>query len=156
MEEVDFAGWLCKTMGLNQPSTPTRSTEWRSPHCPGVHRKYTAFNTYTSHHTHWHFSSFALGFKKKKKKEEILPWNLSPVSFICSPAAVTRDPRSAVCAAVRPQLRHASVKSSSRFHEADVERKHWRAASVSAEFSSIDKLLLYCQIYCIDILYANS
>lgn len=23
-EEVDFAGWLCKTMGLNQPSTPTR------------------------------------------------------------------------------------------------------------------------------------
>ncbi|XP_075895718.1 dual specificity mitogen-activated protein kinase kinase 2a [Nelusetta ayraudi] len=27
VEEVDFAGWLCKTMGLNQPSTPTRSTE---------------------------------------------------------------------------------------------------------------------------------
>ncbi|KAG7488043.1 hypothetical protein MATL_G00029790 [Megalops atlanticus] len=25
VEEVDFAGWLCKTMGLNQPSTPTRS-----------------------------------------------------------------------------------------------------------------------------------
>lgn len=24
VEEVDFAGWLCKTMGLNQPSTPTR------------------------------------------------------------------------------------------------------------------------------------
>uniref|UniRef100_A0A8C9XC33 Dual specificity mitogen-activated protein kinase kinase 2 n=1 Tax=Sander lucioperca TaxID=283035 RepID=A0A8C9XC33_SANLU len=23
VEEVDFAGWLCKTMGLNQPSTPT-------------------------------------------------------------------------------------------------------------------------------------
>eukprot|EP00066_Takifugu_rubripes_P023689 XP_011612955.1 PREDICTED: dual specificity mitogen-activated protein kinase kinase 2 isoform X2 [Takifugu rubripes] len=27
VEEVDFAGWLCKTMGLKQPSTPTRSTE---------------------------------------------------------------------------------------------------------------------------------
>ncbi|KAI4881706.1 hypothetical protein NFI96_031350 [Prochilodus magdalenae] len=27
VEEVDFAGWLCKTMGLNQPSTPTRTTE---------------------------------------------------------------------------------------------------------------------------------
>lgn len=27
VEEVDFAGWLCKTMGLNQPSTPTRGTE---------------------------------------------------------------------------------------------------------------------------------
>lgn len=27
VEEVDFAGWLCKTMGLNQPSTPTRSSE---------------------------------------------------------------------------------------------------------------------------------
>ncbi|XP_019936739.1 dual specificity mitogen-activated protein kinase kinase 2a isoform X2 [Paralichthys olivaceus] len=27
VEEVDFAGWLCKTMELNQPSTPTRSTE---------------------------------------------------------------------------------------------------------------------------------
>ncbi|KAG5847897.1 hypothetical protein ANANG_G00131090 [Anguilla anguilla] len=25
VEEVDFAGWLCKTMGLNQPSTPTRT-----------------------------------------------------------------------------------------------------------------------------------
>uniref|UniRef100_A0AAY4EVI0 Dual specificity mitogen-activated protein kinase kinase 2 n=1 Tax=Denticeps clupeoides TaxID=299321 RepID=A0AAY4EVI0_9TELE len=24
VEEVDFAGWLCKTMGLKQPSTPTR------------------------------------------------------------------------------------------------------------------------------------
>ncbi|CAB1331461.1 unnamed protein product [Coregonus sp. 'balchen'] len=27
VEEVDFAGWMCKTMGLNQPSTPTRVTE---------------------------------------------------------------------------------------------------------------------------------
>ncbi|XP_060762260.1 dual specificity mitogen-activated protein kinase kinase 2b [Neoarius graeffei] len=27
VEEVDFAGWLCKTMGFNQPSTPTRTTE---------------------------------------------------------------------------------------------------------------------------------
>ncbi|KAL7842266.1 hypothetical protein SRHO_G00239550 [Serrasalmus rhombeus] len=27
VEEVDFAGWLCKTMGLNQPSTPTRTAE---------------------------------------------------------------------------------------------------------------------------------
>lgn len=27
-EEVDFAGWLCKTMGLNQPSTPTRTADW--------------------------------------------------------------------------------------------------------------------------------
>ncbi|KAM6921540.1 dual specificity mitogen-activated protein kinase kinase 2a [Xenentodon cancila] len=27
VEVVDFAGWLCKTMGLNQPSTPTRCTE---------------------------------------------------------------------------------------------------------------------------------
>uniref|UniRef100_I3JB17 Dual specificity mitogen-activated protein kinase kinase 2 n=1 Tax=Oreochromis niloticus TaxID=8128 RepID=I3JB17_ORENI len=27
VEEVDFAGWLCKTMGLNQPSTPTRGAE---------------------------------------------------------------------------------------------------------------------------------
>ncbi|XP_061540111.1 dual specificity mitogen-activated protein kinase kinase 2a [Phycodurus eques] len=27
VEEVNFAGWLCKTMNLNQPSTPTRSTE---------------------------------------------------------------------------------------------------------------------------------
>ncbi|XP_062843441.1 dual specificity mitogen-activated protein kinase kinase 2b [Trichomycterus rosablanca] len=27
VEEVDFAGWLCKTMGLNQPSTPTRTSE---------------------------------------------------------------------------------------------------------------------------------
>uniref|UniRef100_A0A4W6EAX8 Dual specificity mitogen-activated protein kinase kinase 2 n=1 Tax=Lates calcarifer TaxID=8187 RepID=A0A4W6EAX8_LATCA len=26
-EEVDFAGWLCKTMGLNQPSTPTRTAD---------------------------------------------------------------------------------------------------------------------------------
>ncbi|KAK6468313.1 dual specificity mitogen-activated protein kinase kinase 2 [Huso huso] len=25
VEEVDFAGWMCKTMGLNQPSTPTRT-----------------------------------------------------------------------------------------------------------------------------------
>ncbi|EQB77610.1 dual specificity mitogen-activated protein kinase kinase 2 [Camelus ferus] len=25
VEEVDFAGWLCKTLRLNQPSTPTRS-----------------------------------------------------------------------------------------------------------------------------------
>ncbi|XP_061593668.1 dual specificity mitogen-activated protein kinase kinase 2a [Cololabis saira] len=27
VEVVDFAGWLCKTMGLNQPSTPTRCAE---------------------------------------------------------------------------------------------------------------------------------
>uniref|UniRef100_A0A4W5MP67 Dual specificity mitogen-activated protein kinase kinase 2 n=1 Tax=Hucho hucho TaxID=62062 RepID=A0A4W5MP67_9TELE len=27
VEEVDFAGWLCKTMELNQPSTPTRTAE---------------------------------------------------------------------------------------------------------------------------------
>uniref|UniRef100_A0AAY4D164 mitogen-activated protein kinase kinase n=1 Tax=Denticeps clupeoides TaxID=299321 RepID=A0AAY4D164_9TELE len=27
VEEVDFAGWLCKTMGLNQPSTPTRGAD---------------------------------------------------------------------------------------------------------------------------------
>ncbi|XP_031430275.1 dual specificity mitogen-activated protein kinase kinase 2 [Clupea harengus] len=27
VEKVDFAGWLCKTMGLNQPSTPTRCAE---------------------------------------------------------------------------------------------------------------------------------
>ncbi|KAF3834951.1 hypothetical protein F7725_027509 [Dissostichus mawsoni] len=27
VEEVDFAGWMCKTLGLNQPSTPTRGTE---------------------------------------------------------------------------------------------------------------------------------
>ncbi|CAJ1072040.1 dual specificity mitogen-activated protein kinase kinase 2b [Xyrichtys novacula] len=27
VEEVDFAGWLCKTMGLNQPRTPTRIAE---------------------------------------------------------------------------------------------------------------------------------
>uniref|UniRef100_A0A7N6BLS5 Dual specificity mitogen-activated protein kinase kinase 2 n=1 Tax=Anabas testudineus TaxID=64144 RepID=A0A7N6BLS5_ANATE len=26
-EEVDFAGWLCKTMELNQPSTPTRTAD---------------------------------------------------------------------------------------------------------------------------------
>lgn len=25
VEEVDFAGWLCKTLRLNQPSTPTRT-----------------------------------------------------------------------------------------------------------------------------------
>ncbi|XP_043911434.1 dual specificity mitogen-activated protein kinase kinase 2 isoform X1 [Protopterus annectens] len=25
VEEVDFAGWLCKTMGLKRPSTPTRT-----------------------------------------------------------------------------------------------------------------------------------
>lgn len=103
-----------------------------------------AYTENTQHLTHTqaitHIGTFLhlrLGLKKKKKrtkKEEILPWNLSPVSFICSPAAVTRDPRSAVCAAVRPQLRHASVKSSSRFHEADVERKHWRAASVCLNF----------------------
>lgn len=24
-EEVDFAGWLCSTIGLNQPSTPTHA-----------------------------------------------------------------------------------------------------------------------------------
>lgn len=24
-EEVDFAGWLCRTLRLNQPSTPTRT-----------------------------------------------------------------------------------------------------------------------------------
>ncbi|KTG33576.1 hypothetical protein cypCar_00020113 [Cyprinus carpio] len=27
VEEVDFAGWLCKMVGLNQPSTPTQTTE---------------------------------------------------------------------------------------------------------------------------------
>uniref|UniRef100_A0A8C8JTP1 Dual specificity mitogen-activated protein kinase kinase 2 n=1 Tax=Oncorhynchus tshawytscha TaxID=74940 RepID=A0A8C8JTP1_ONCTS len=27
VEEMDFAGWLCKTMGLNQPSTPTRTAD---------------------------------------------------------------------------------------------------------------------------------
>uniref|UniRef100_A0A673GM23 mitogen-activated protein kinase kinase n=1 Tax=Sinocyclocheilus rhinocerous TaxID=307959 RepID=A0A673GM23_9TELE len=27
VEEVDFAGWLCKTVGLNQPSTPTQTAE---------------------------------------------------------------------------------------------------------------------------------
>ncbi|XP_077441307.1 dual specificity mitogen-activated protein kinase kinase 2a isoform X2 [Vanacampus margaritifer] len=27
VEEVNFAGWLCKTMNLNQPSTPTRNPE---------------------------------------------------------------------------------------------------------------------------------
>lgn len=27
VEEVNFAGWLCKTMGLNQPSTPTRTAD---------------------------------------------------------------------------------------------------------------------------------
>uniref|UniRef100_A0A8C2DFB0 Dual specificity mitogen-activated protein kinase kinase 2 n=1 Tax=Cyprinus carpio TaxID=7962 RepID=A0A8C2DFB0_CYPCA len=27
VEEVDFAGWMCKTMGLHQPSTPTHSAE---------------------------------------------------------------------------------------------------------------------------------
>ncbi|XP_075954273.1 dual specificity mitogen-activated protein kinase kinase 2b [Anarhichas minor] len=27
VEEVDFAGWLCKTMGLNQPSSPTRTAD---------------------------------------------------------------------------------------------------------------------------------
>lgn len=32
VEEVDFAGWLCKTMGLNQPSTPTRGAEWPGSH----------------------------------------------------------------------------------------------------------------------------
>ncbi|KAG8594264.1 hypothetical protein GDO81_001133 [Engystomops pustulosus] len=26
IQEVDFAGWLCKTLGLRQPSTPTRTT----------------------------------------------------------------------------------------------------------------------------------
>lgn len=25
VEEVDFAGWLCKTLRLDQPSTPTRT-----------------------------------------------------------------------------------------------------------------------------------
>lgn len=25
LEEVDFAGWLCSTMGLKQPSTPTHA-----------------------------------------------------------------------------------------------------------------------------------
>uniref|UniRef100_A0A8C2X5Q0 Mitogen-activated protein kinase kinase 2b n=1 Tax=Cyclopterus lumpus TaxID=8103 RepID=A0A8C2X5Q0_CYCLU len=25
--QVDFAGWLCKTMGLNQPSSPTRTAD---------------------------------------------------------------------------------------------------------------------------------
>ena len=25
VQEVDFAGWLCKTLRLNQPSTPTRT-----------------------------------------------------------------------------------------------------------------------------------
>ncbi|KAJ8277280.1 hypothetical protein GJAV_G00073490 [Gymnothorax javanicus] len=28
VEEVDFAGWLCRTMGLNQPNTPTRDAIW--------------------------------------------------------------------------------------------------------------------------------
>ncbi|KAG7327590.1 hypothetical protein KOW79_009196 [Hemibagrus wyckioides] len=27
VDEVDFAGWLCRTMSLNQPSTPTRISE---------------------------------------------------------------------------------------------------------------------------------
>uniref|UniRef100_A0A672JW20 mitogen-activated protein kinase kinase n=1 Tax=Sinocyclocheilus grahami TaxID=75366 RepID=A0A672JW20_SINGR len=27
VEEVNFAGWLCKTVGLNQPSTPTQTAE---------------------------------------------------------------------------------------------------------------------------------
>ncbi|XP_063057435.1 dual specificity mitogen-activated protein kinase kinase 2a [Engraulis encrasicolus] len=27
VDNVDFAGWMCKTMGLNQPSTPTRCAE---------------------------------------------------------------------------------------------------------------------------------
>ncbi len=36
VEEVDFAGWLCKMMGLNQPSTPTQTTEWHT-HTPDGH-----------------------------------------------------------------------------------------------------------------------
>lgn len=31
-EEVDFAGWLCSTIGLNQPATPTHSVGmWKHP-----------------------------------------------------------------------------------------------------------------------------
>uniref|UniRef100_A0A8C8FG86 Protein kinase domain-containing protein n=1 Tax=Oncorhynchus tshawytscha TaxID=74940 RepID=A0A8C8FG86_ONCTS len=33
VEEVDFACWLCKTMGLNQPSTPTSQSFNRNQHC---------------------------------------------------------------------------------------------------------------------------
>lgn len=32
-EEVDFAGWLCSTIGLNQPATPTHSVGmWKQPY----------------------------------------------------------------------------------------------------------------------------
>lgn len=34
VEEVDFAGWLCKTIGLNQPSTPTQTAEWHTHTLP--------------------------------------------------------------------------------------------------------------------------
>lgn len=37
VEEVDFAGWMCKTMGLHQPSTPTHSAEWALAHSIGTH-----------------------------------------------------------------------------------------------------------------------
>lgn len=37
VEEVDFAGWLCKTMGLHQPSTPTHSAEWMLAHTVATH-----------------------------------------------------------------------------------------------------------------------
>ena len=73
VEEVDFAGWLCKTMGLNQPSTPTRGTEWTGPHCPLTHTsgsclhtdKYTAL-THTQSITHiGTFFILLLGTKNK-------------------------------------------------------------------------------------------
>lgn len=63
VEEVDFAGWLCKTMGLNQPSTPTRGTEWTGPHCPDtpLGLAYIYMNTpYTCKHKplHIHIGTF--------------------------------------------------------------------------------------------------
>lgn len=143
-----------KPWASTSPALPLAALNEEAPTAL-AHTADTQHLTHTQAITHiGTFLHLLLGLKKKKqtKKEEIFLWNLSP-SFIYffSPAAVTpRPPFSRLGCWSR--LHHASVRSSSQFHEADVERKHWRAA----ELSSIDKLFFYCPKYCIDILYANS
>lgn len=73
VEEVDFAGWLCKTMNLHQPSTPTRTNEWSKHRSIYTHtqKKKTCLSLlwhisgvppyafmYTIHHTCWHVFFF--------------------------------------------------------------------------------------------------
>lgn len=80
---VDFAGWLCKTMNLKQPSTPTRGTEWRRPHCPGVPLGHACIHIMIQHLTRTQaitnigtFFIFLLGFNNNKKKGFDLPRHL--------------------------------------------------------------------------------